>query len=97
MVVAGVRIVQVVSESEVEEALMITRIDHSRRSIRSAASLSVCLLPAGLSCRYHRLPLCAPLPRPLDGKAADFLGAVVVEPPAVCHLRRGGGGKEGRK
>ena len=37
---------------------------------------------------YHRLPLlCAPLPLPLAGMAADFLGAVVeVEPPAVCHL-----------
>ena len=57
-------------------------------------SVTSCPLVATCSDYYHRLPLCAPLPRPLDGRAADFLGAVVeVEPPAVCHLI----GKRGRK
>ena len=53
-------------------------------------------LSLAVSDYYHRLPLCAPLPRPLDGRAADFLGAVVeVEPPAVCHLigKRGSGAR----
>ena len=66
-----------------------------RVMISSVISVTRCLwLPLAVSGHYHRLPLCAPLPRPLDGRAADFLGAVVeVEPPAVCHLI----GKRGRK